>query len=71
MPGELGDENTQLGVGYYERLYKPTGDWMDPNYGNVHKKDEFGKKETQMDRIMRRIRKRNKKMEHQPPEKDL
>jgi hypothetical protein len=30
MPGELGDEETQQGVGYYERRYVQTGEWNDP-----------------------------------------
>ena len=30
MPGELGNEETQQGVGRYERKYVQTGEWNDP-----------------------------------------
>ena len=35
MPGELGNEYEQQGVGYYERRYTPTGEWNDDSYANV------------------------------------
>jgi len=33
MPGELGNENTQNFVGWYDRRYRPTGEWMLDEYG--------------------------------------
>lgn len=29
MPGELGNEEEQQGMGYREHLYKQDGEWMD------------------------------------------
>lgn len=33
MPGELGNPEMQMGVGYYDRRYRPTGEWMLDEYG--------------------------------------
>lgn len=62
MPGELGDEQTQQGVGYYEHRYDPDPNWM------VSKDDtlwhEMIPKNTQLKRILKRLReKKYKKQE--------
>jgi len=33
MPGELGNPEMQQQVGWYERRYRPTGEWMLDEYG--------------------------------------
>jgi len=33
MPGELGNEDMQQGVGYYEHRYPQHGEWMLDDYG--------------------------------------
>lgn len=33
MPGELGNPEMQMGVGWYDRRYRPTGEWMLDEYG--------------------------------------
>ena len=70
MPGELGDEQTQQGVGYYEHLYRPTGEWLDPSYGNAWDAEK-PKGQSQMDRIMKRLKKKNKNIKYHIPEKDI
>jgi len=57
MPGELGNEETQAGVGYYEHRYDPDPEWF-------HKKDHpdwvgSASLNGQTQRILKRLR--NKK----------
>lgn len=69
MPGELGDELTQPGVGYYEHLYRPTGDWMESSYGKVQENEPDSN--TQMGRLLKRLRKKKKKLDKVIPEQDI
>ena len=71
MPGELGDEMTQQGVGYYEHLYKPTGDWMESSYGNKHDDEKNPGNQKQLNRVMNRLRKHKKEVDQDIPEKDI
>lgn len=58
MPGELGDEQEQQPVGYYEHRYVPTGDWMLDSVGAINSwKDERKYKKPMIRRILERLRK--------------
>lgn len=61
MPGELGDELTQQGVGYYEHLYQPTGEWMLSGYGNLPGQEKGN--QSQLKRLMKKLKKKKKKYE--------
>jgi len=66
MPGELGDEQTQPGVGYYEDRYDPDPEW-------IHAKDSTGWYEpipenSQIKRILKRLR--NKKYKRSDGDQD-
>jgi len=60
MPGELGNEELQPWVGYYERRYPQSGgEWMTANYGNVGAFKEWRKRSPlrgMISRIMRRLK---------------
>lgn len=59
MPGELGDEYTQTGVGYYERLYTPTGEWVLSGYGTPGRWPKKMRGQRQLYRVLENL-KRNK-----------
>jgi len=54
MPGELGNEETQFGTGYYEHRYPSDGgEWMNANYGNMISYKDWRKKSPQRGMISR------------------
>lgn len=56
MPGELGNEFEQFGVGYYENRYQPHGEWNDDTYGAVRSwSDEAPKKKKGVMRIIKKM----------------
>ena len=64
MPGELGDPIEQPNVGHYENRYEPDPEWnvrkdFQPETGTISDKN------TQIGRILRRLKNRNNKYEEQ------
>jgi len=57
MPGELGDEQTQQGVGYYESRYDPDPEFFDLK--NSQAWHEAIPQNGQLERILKRLK--NKK----------
>jgi hypothetical protein len=54
MPGELGDEESQQQVGYYEHRFDPDPDWFSKKDGISWR--ERVPKDNQMQRVLKRLR---------------
>ncbi len=60
MPGELGNEEEQPMVGYYERRYTPNGEWMVQNYGKGNVWNPDVPSQNTMKGLVERLRKKDK-----------
>lgn len=55
MPGELGNEDLQQGVGWYDRRYPAHGEWMLDEYGLMPAMEKWRKdreKKGMIDRVL-------------------
>ena len=57
MPGELGNEEESFIVGYYEKRYKPTGEWMVKDYGTVNKWETENPGQNSTKELIKRLQK--------------
>jgi hypothetical protein len=59
VPGELGNPEMQMGVGYYDRRYRPTGEWMLDEYGLMPAMEKWRKdreRKGMIDRVLDKCR---------------
>lgn len=59
MPGELGNEDMQNFVGWYDQRYRPTGEWMLDEYGLMPAMEKWRKnreKKGMIDRVLQRCK---------------
>jgi len=61
VPGELGNEEAQLGVGYYENRYRPYGEWNDKTYGTSRPWEENEDKKRGVLKVVKRMLDKEKK----------
>lgn len=57
MPGEYGDEQESQNVGYHEKRYTPTGEWMKSTVESVPTEKEEENDRKQAQRILNNFRK--------------
>jgi len=58
MPGELSDEQESQNVGYYDKRYTTTGDWMSSSVESVPTEKETDSNK-QLIRILNRMKKKS------------
>ena len=59
MPGELGNPEMQMNVGWYDHRYRPTGEWMLDEYGLMPAMEKWRKdreRKGMIDRVLDRCR---------------